>query len=82
MNPFYHALILIAAGVPGIFFGLHSLAQTLKTGKTRLRGGRTITRTRNPWTFRASVAGLCMFILLMLYILFIAASDLKFIRTE
>ena len=76
MNRFYHALILAAAGSAGLWLGVRALAKTLNTGKARLRGGRWITRSRNPGLFRSNVAALCTLILLMLCLLYIAATDL------
>ena len=76
MNRFYHALMLIPAGSAGLWLGARTLVKTLETGKARLRGGRTITRARNPGLFRTNVAALCTLILLMLCLLYIAATDL------
>ena len=50
-------------------FGGYTLSKALRSGAARLRGGRRITRTRNPVQFWVNVAALCVVLALSLGLL-------------
>ena len=66
------ALALI--GLVGLGLGGYALLKSLRTGTARLRGGRKITRERNPRLFWTNVIALCVLLALSLWLLFLAAS--------
>jgi hypothetical protein len=47
-------------GLLGLGFASYTLSKTLRSGTARLRGGRRITRTRNPAQFWMNVLALCV----------------------
>ena len=47
-------------GLIGLGFGSYTLSKTLRSGSARLRGGRRITRARQPLLFWANAVALCV----------------------
>ena len=70
------SLFLIALGVVGSVLGVTTLVTTINRGSARLRGGRRVTRLRQPYLFRANVVALWFAILVFVGMLYLGLSEL------
>jgi hypothetical protein len=55
---------IAAVGALGLSLGVFALISTLVRGTAKLRGGRTISRTRNPRLYRANIVAILLLILI------------------
>ena len=69
-------LFLIAIGVIGSILGVATLVRTINSGTARLRGGRRVTATRQPYLFRANLIALWVAILVFVGLLYLGLSEL------
>jgi hypothetical protein len=70
------SLFLIAIGVIGSILGVATLVRTIYSGTARLRGGRRVTATRQPYLFRANLIALWIAILVFVGLLYLGLSEL------
>jgi hypothetical protein len=70
------SLLLIALGVVGAILSVTTLVKTINSGCARLRGGRRMTVTRQPYLFRANFVALWVAILVFVGTLYLGLSEL------
>ena len=70
------SLFLIAIGVIGSILSVTALVRTINSGAARLRGGRRVTATRQPYLFRANLVALWVAILVFVGMLYAGLSEL------
>jgi hypothetical protein len=70
------SLILIAVCVIGLFCSVTTLVRTINSGAARLRGGRRVTATRQPYLFRANLVALWVAILVFVGMLYLGLAEL------
>jgi len=65
-------LLLMGVGVASFGAAAFGLVKTLRSGTARLRGGRKVTRTKNPVLYWTNVAALGVLMALSLIVIGIA----------
>jgi hypothetical protein len=71
------SLLLIAVGVLGSILSGTTLVRTINSGSARLRGGRRVTATRQPYLFRANLVALWVAILIFVGMIYVGLSKLS-----
>jgi hypothetical protein len=68
------ALLLIVLGAVGLALGGLTLGRAVASGRARLRGGRVVTRERNPGLFYGNLVALGAFLIASLFAILAGAA--------
>jgi hypothetical protein len=68
--------LLIAIGVIGLILSVTTLVRTINSRSTRLRGGRRVTATRQPYLFQANLLAVWVAILVFVGMIYLGLSEL------
>ena len=70
-------LLLIALGAVGLWLGSVALWRAMRSGQARLRGGRMVTRRRNPGLFYSNLVALGAFLAASLFVILAGVALLR-----